>query len=128
MKPAPIVKAANAAGVTVVTTNETVAVVLAGISTEGGGDLVELEGNLEITTGAGTTAVIMRIERGSVAGGLQVISDAAVQVTAGNTVNLSINATDNPGEVAGQSYVLTVLQSGATANGTVTQVQLNAIY
>lgn len=128
MKPAPIIKAGNAAGVVVTTTAETVAATVQGISTEAGGDTVQLEGQLEVTVGTAGTSVVLKIERGSAAGSTLVIADTAVNVAAGNTVNLSINGSDSPGEVAGQSYILTVTVGAATGNSTVTQAQLNASY
>jgi hypothetical protein len=49
-----------------------------------------------------------------------------VTAAAGSTYSLGIDAYDQPGEVAGGIYVLTVAVAAATANSTVNYAHLNA--
>lgn len=115
-------------GVAVVTTAETVAATLSGVSAPSG-DNVDIEGYVDITTGTGTTLVQVKIERGAAAGGAQVGPTVAANVTAGNRIVLPINVTDVlGGDVAGQSYVITIQQANATANGTINSAFIGALW
>lgn len=106
------------------TTTETVVAVLKGVSTRGGGEKVELRSRIEATWGTGTTGAKIRIYRGADATGTLVSTAPTLTVGAGNLSGLNPVAIDNPGEVANQSYCITVQQVGATANGTMTSAEL----
>lgn len=103
--------------VTVTTTTETILCTSPGISTNPG-QVVRIVALTDFTSGGSTTALTVRIRRGSVVTGTLVGPQDAVQTTAGNTIARSAQAEDSPGEVSGQQYVLTIQQTGAVANGT----------
>lgn len=80
-----------------------------------------------IVAGTGTTGLQTRIRRGTTTAGAQVQAAAPNFTTvAGNNVVNSYFAFDTPGAVAGQQYALTVVQIGATAAGTLTDVEILA--
>jgi hypothetical protein len=92
---------------TVVTTAETIVATTPAISTPSPDTPVTISGVLSMTYGTGTTAVTVQVRRGTTVSGT-LVGEANAW-----------NVTDTPGDVAGQSYVITVTQTGATANGTV---------
>jgi len=110
----------------VVTTAETDAVETPGVQTTPQRARVRLHGFAQVTAGVGATAVTLRVRRGAGVGGAIVGEGNPVTVAAGNTVNLSIDVEDSPGEVANQVYTLSVQQTAATGNGTVVQAELAA--
>lgn len=86
-----------------------------------------LEGWCKITTGTATTSIVPRIRRATVAG--TVVGDATALTiigAVGSTGEYGIKATDSPGEVAGLLYVLTIVQTAATAAGTLAATMLKA--
>lgn len=103
----------------VTTTTETVILTLPAVSTNGAQDTVALQGSVDITTGAGSTFVTVRVRRGTGITGAVVGAQDPITATAGSTQNIGFDVADNPGEVAGQAYVVTVQQTAATANGSV---------
>jgi hypothetical protein len=107
------------ADTTVVTTAETVAGSVFVAAVPGPGARVRLIGDMTVTTGASTTALTPRWRRGIDATGVLVGEGNPVTAAAATNNDLSFNVTDTPGEVAGQTYVLTVQATAATANGTV---------
>lgn len=107
----------------VTTTTETIALTTAAISTPGPGTNVSIQGIIEMTYGTGTTAVTVRVRRGTTITGTLVGEGNAYTVAAGNTSEQTFSVEDTPGEVAGQAYVVTVQQTGATANGTVVSAE-----
>lgn len=113
--------AAPVADVPLVTTAETVVATVTGVTTDRPGQLLRLFSEYTITLGASTTAVTHRLRRDSLAGA--VVNEATteqIETAAGSTEGHEIAGEDSfAGEVAGQVYVLTVQQVGATANGTV---------
>lgn len=117
---------AATAAVTVVTTTETEAVQLDGVAASQPDGRVVLRGWMQFTTGAGTTAVTLRIRRGTDTTGTLVGEANAITAAASAVREMAIEVPDTPGEVAGQSYVLTVQQTAATGNGTVEQSSLEA--
>lgn len=124
----PVTRHTSASGaVNIPTTSETVVATLSDVETTGAGDAVDLQGSVDITAGTGATAVTLRVRRGGVAGAV-VRANNPQTIAAGNTATLDIEATDNPGDVAGQVYVLTVQQTAASANGTVNHADLRATY
>jgi hypothetical protein len=104
---------------TVVTTAETIVATTPAISTPSPDTPVTISGVLSMTYGTGTTAVTVQVRRGTTVSGTLVGEANAWNVTAGNTSEQTFSVKDTPGDVAGQSYVITVTQTGATANGTV---------
>lgn len=104
---------------TVTTTTETVALTLPAISTPGPDAAVHIDGSLSMTYGTAATAVTVRVRRGTDATGTLVGEANAETVSAGNTSEQTFDVRDTPGEVAGQTYVVTVQQTAATGNGTV---------
>lgn len=112
----------------VVTTAETIAATLSGVSTSGPSQTVRLQGEVRLTTGTNTTAVTLAVRRGSTVSG-PVVGEATpvqVQAAAGSTEVLDIEVTDIPGDVASQPYILTVTQTAASANGSILNANLRA--
>jgi hypothetical protein len=113
-----------ASAVTVPTTTETVLATLGPFNENMAGEFaqgVACDGNINLTAGTGATAVTMRIRRGGLTGTL--IGVASVQtVTAGNVVNIPIAELDPTLVQVGVTYVVTLQQTAASANGTVNRV------
>lgn len=111
-----------------VTTAETVVATLPGVSTDRPGQLVRLRADYVVTIGTGGTAVTHRIRRDSLTGTVVGESNTEqISTAAGSTESHEFYAEDSfAGEVAGQTYVLTVQQTAATANGTVLRASLKA--
>ena len=99
-----------------------------GIATRPGGSTVALSAAVSLTVGTTGASVQLRIRRGSGTGGTLVADTGAVNATAGTIVAVPINGQDSPGEVAGESYTLTVTVASATAASTVHQAGLTATY
>lgn len=114
--------------VPLVTTAETVVATLSGINTSKPGQLIRLRGFAQLTTGTNTTAVTPRIRRDGVTG--TVVNEAnpiTIGAAAGSTEQFEVSCDDAfSGEVAGQTYVLTLQQTGASANGSSLYGYLNA--
>jgi len=111
----------------VTTTTETVVATLSGVNAPGPGATIRLTGTVQMTYGTATTAMTPRIRRGTDATGTLVGEGNPLTGAAGNTAPTTLEVVDTPGEVANQSYVLTVQQTAATGNGSVLQATLNAI-
>lgn len=111
-----------------VSTAETVVGTVAGIYAQTNGPTVFLAALVFVALGADQTSVKLRLRRGTTTGGTLVgeleTVDAGVASAKGSP--LAIRATDSPGEVSGQSYVVTVEQVGGVANGSVTQASIEA--
>lgn len=121
--------AEETAATTLVTTAETVVCALPGISPDAPTPRVLIEGAAQITFGASTTSVQLRVRRGSTVAGTLV--GAAFQQTgaATNFIDMGIQVVDNlEGEVATQPYVLTAQQVAATGNGTVQPASITATF
>lgn len=122
-----IVYADGPANTVLVTTAETViATVVVGDDTQEG-DQIVLEGFAQITTGASTTGVQLRIRRGGLAG-VQVGPTAQLAAGAAAATCLSVQGADVPGEIVSEPYVLTAQQIAATGNGTAVGANLQANY
>lgn len=107
--------------INVTTTNETIAVTLAGVSSQRAGQKMLVDGFIQITTGANTTGLTIRVRRGATIADL-VVGEAnieQVETAAGNTEGHTVSFEDTPGEVGNQTYVLTVQAAGATADATI---------
>lgn len=105
--------------VPLVTTAETVVATISGISNGSAGVPIRLRGVAQLTTGTNTTAVTPRIRRDSLTG--TVVNEAnaiTVGAAAGSTEVFDVDADDFvSGEVANATYVLTLQQTAASANG-----------
>lgn len=108
------------ANVTLTTTTETVVATLSNVDTYKPNESIRLRASAQLTTGTGTTTVTPRIRRNSVTG--TVVNEAnavTVGAAAGSTESFETQCDDSfTGEVAGQTYVFTLEQTGATGNGT----------
>lgn len=113
------------ADVTLVTTAETVVATLTGVSTPRRCN-VTLEGWLQITLGASTTAVTLRVRRGVDATGALVGEANPVQISsaAGSTEDHYVKVQDPGVDLSNATYVLTATQTAATGNGTAVQASL----
>ncbi len=114
-------------GVTVVTTAETNLVNLTGVNLPLDSALVMLFWWFTLTIGVGTTSVQALVRRGSTATGVAVTPGRSLTATAGNIAFFSGCITDSPGIVAEQQYSMSVIQNGATANGTANEGALIAM-
>jgi type IV pilus biogenesis protein CpaD/CtpE len=115
----------NTGTTSIPTTTETVVATLGGISTQSADAVVLLEGYLQIASGAATTALTVNIRRGSLTGAIVAVSEVDVALASSN-YGVGVQVNDAPGEVASQVYVLTVTQTAATGNGSVTYASLSA--
>lgn len=106
---------------------ETVVATLTGVTTRSASTQVILEGSAQITTGASTTSVTLRIRRGGLAGA-QVGQPAQQNCGAAVPVAASIQVDDFPGETVSATYVLTATQNAATGAGTAVSANLTATH
>lgn len=83
---------------------------------------------MSIGVGASTTAVVFRLRRSTLITGTPIFVSAPQPAIAAST-NGSFSGVypDTPGAVAGQQYVLTAQQTGATGNGGIFDVCLAAL-
>lgn len=113
---------------TLTTTDEVVVATLPGVSVARPGSSIRLHGEFTVQSGAGTTGYTIRVRRNSLVG--PVVDEPqtpGAEVAAGGVEDHDIVVTDvNPGELANATYVLTVSQTAAAANGTVTHASLEA--
>lgn len=106
---------------------ETVIATLAGINTIDASSLVQLFAQANFTVGTTGTAVRLRLRQTSVTG--TVVGDTGAVtggVAAANLLSMTVLGSDNPGVVAGFTYVMTLQVTAATAVSTVSAVQLSA--
>lgn len=110
--------------VPVVTTNETVALVSVGVSQSVDGESVTIEGSVRLLTGTGTTAVTLRVREGN--GITGTVVGETIPLTVGAAINQPIpfGFTYNPASIANMLYSVTVQQTAASANGTVTSASM----
>lgn len=98
---------------------ETVVATMSNVSPPGAGATVAIDGLVNLTTAAtGTSAVVARVRRGGVTGPLLGVATTDTVATA-TAKTIAIDAQDTPPDSASLTYVLTVTETGATANGTV---------
>ncbi len=115
------------AAVAVVAATETIIATLPAISPPMLSPTIRLFGVLRMTTAALTTAVTLRIRRGTAITGVLVGTADAVIEAASTLINMTTAGEDSPGEVAGQQYVLTAQATGPAANGSATFAELIAM-
>lgn len=108
---------------------ESVICTLPNVNTDVGSATVILEGSASFLLGATGTEVVVRVRRGTTTAGAVVAKAVFNSLTAAKQYGLSIQALDQQeGEVASQSYVLTVENVGATTEGEATQASLTATF
>lgn len=117
---------ANAGGAPVNAT-ETVVATTPAVSTSGPGANVRLLFDLVCTPGTSATALVCKVERGTVAGGTQVGATKTITCVAATPIAVHMDVNDVIGEVAGQQWVLTILQTAGAANGSTAAVSAIAI-
>lgn len=117
----------NGVDTNLVTTAETVIATLNGVTTSSPDESVFITGHAVILAGASATGVSLKLRRGTTPAGTQIGEAEIATVAAATTVIGMIAAGDSPGEVAGQSYVLTAQQVAATGNGTSTFATLTSV-
>ena len=107
---------------------EAVVATLGGVVTPYGATMnVALSGQVFVTTGTTTTAVICRIRRASLTGTLVGDQTGQPVVAAAGSANIyEANAVDNPGDVTGFTYVLTCTDTGGGTGGTTVYATLSA--
>ncbi len=103
----------------VVTTTEIVCATSGAIAPPRPGTRAILRGLVELDTGADTTAVTIRIRRGTTITGTLVSEAIAEETTAALAETWVVSALDEPGDVGTVTYVVTIQQTAASANGTV---------
>jgi hypothetical protein len=117
----------DATNVTLVTSAETVVATVSGVSTPRKTS-VTIEGWAQVTTGASTTSLVPRIRRGTDINGTLIGEGNPVTIgaAAGGTEDVEIKVVDSGVDLANGSYVLTVVQTAASANGTSLQAGITA--
>lgn len=80
---------------------------------------ISFDGNINITSGTGTTALVMRVRSGTTTAGTLIGVAQTQSTTAGQTVNVPIAELDPTLIQANAQYVVTIQQTAASANGTV---------
>ena len=105
---------------TLVTTAETILVTLVVASVRGSASRVQLAAKFDLTIGTNGTGFITRWRRGATITDTVVGESNTDQIAtaAASTEDHVHMVEDTPGEVANQTYVFTVQQVAATANGT----------
>ncbi|MGH7743510.1 MAG: hypothetical protein ACREQ5_01630 [Candidatus Dormibacteria bacterium] len=117
----------NDTPVTLVTTNETVVATVANLCTQRRGQQIYIGFTGSVTVGTAGTAVVLRLRRGTTAAGIPVGNAVTVLAAAAAEPSVAAGWNDFPGDVAGQSYVVTAQQTAATGNGTFNQSATNAV-
>jgi hypothetical protein len=114
--------------ITLVTTAETIVATVTPALTSNapGGEGLSISGFINLLTGTGTTAVVIRVRKGSL------VTDTVVDVAQTHTVGAAVSASIPFGALDGaattltaQNYVVTVQQTAASANGTVNYALVN---
>lgn len=111
----------------VVTTAETAAITSDPVSTSVGAEEITVSGIINITTGASTTQVVVRVRRGVGVAGTVVGETEPQNIGAAVSGNIFYEVTDTPGEVAGQQYTATAVQTAATGNGTINNAAITVM-
>lgn len=117
----------HAAAVTDGGATETVVLTLSDVNTPGPGATVNLYGVVNITTGTSSTDVVVRVRRGTTTGGTLIGTATTDTTTAADDYTIPFAVTDTPSDEANASYVVTVTETGAAADGTVNYVSLGGV-
>ena len=117
----------SAAAITLPTTSETLILTVGPLSPCPDNAQVLLFWWVEMTPGAATTTMTIKLYRAaSISGGAFVIHNNK-DLTVGNVMSDAGCWADSPGIVGGQSYTMSVTQALATGNGSVTNATLIAM-
>jgi len=116
---------------TITTTTETVLATMLPFNTlNPAGEGVVVSFDTMVTSGTGTTALVFRVRQGTTITGALVANAITVPVTAGGTLPIGFTVVDSSAlalnDQNGLQYVVTVQQTGATANGTCTAATITA--
>lgn len=116
----PLTKSASA--VTISTAGETTVLVSSAVNTDNLQTQVNVEVTLDVSIGAGVSAIAIQLRRGSgisgsviTAGGTYVTSP----VTAATRQTFIAKGVDIPGQVSGQTYTATITATGLTGTTSV---------
>ena len=111
----------GATPISVVTTAETLVAIGGNLTTPNPNGKAVVRGWCELTVGASTTAITITIYAGTAIGGRVVgaKNPEAGDFSAGNTSHFEVEFIDLFSNVSGVQYCMSVLQTGATGNGTV---------
>lgn len=120
-------KSRSTTNTALVTTAETVVATLVGVTTGRALD-VQLRGWAQLTTGVDTTAVTPRIRRGTDATGTLIgeANPVTIGAAVGSTEEFEIDTIDPGADLSNATYVLTLAQTGASANGSCLQASIEA--
>lgn len=88
---------------------------------------VTLFGVVNVTAGTSATAIVVKVRRGSTTAGVEVGTAETTTAVATDDYSIPFACWDQPGEVAGATYCVTVTETAATADGTVNVASLAAI-
>lgn len=107
-----------------VTNTETVVCQLPGGIAVGAGKLVVICASATNTLGTAGVGIVAKVRRGTTTGGTLIDTFTLSGLVATNNAQVDGVTVDTPGDVANQQYCLTLTQTSATGNGTVTQAGL----
>lgn len=116
---------ATATAVTDGGATETVVLTSNGVQSPNAWATISLTGVVTITPGTSATAVVIRVRRGTVTGTLVGVAETDTLAAAANGI-IPFFFVDTPGDVDGIKYVVTVVETGAAANGTVNYASIQA--
>lgn len=106
---------------------ETVVLTLSNVSTPGPGSAVNLFGVVNITVGTNGVAVVVRVRRGTTTSGTLIGTAQTDTGVATDKYTIPFDVEDNVGDEASASYVVTVTETSASADGTVNYVSIGGI-
>lgn len=89
--------------------------------------LVMIGVTVGLLVGTGTTSITLTLRRGNLVSSPSVGAGIAKNVTAGNNDLLTLLGLDGPGVIGTTPYCVTIIQTGATAAGTVNALVLFAL-
>lgn len=127
--PANLHAAVNNGNTTLVTTAETACVTLPSFTPDNPqGQGIVVSGDINISPGTGTTSLVLKLRQGAntVTGtqvGNSITVASSVSAVGFNWLDTSALALNDP---AGMQYTVTVTQTGATGNGTVSAATVTA--
>ena len=129
MSPAPLAAASVTVTAPIVVTAavETIIATLPPFTPGSQTPLIRLFATIRMATAALTTAVTLRIRRGTTTAGPVVGTSDAVTESASVNINMTTGGEDSPGDVAGVQYILTIQATGPAANGSCTFAELIAM-
>lgn len=106
---------------------ETTILTLPAISTQNPNTKVIFDCTLVVLTGKEATGLVARIRRGTLTG-TEIVKFAEVAQGAEKQVSISLNGEDEPGEVAGLAYLVTLVATASKGESTMKYVSANVSY